>query len=344
MLWVSAFLMMGGAGQERPLPLSTNASRPAAAGIKHGRRCAGQACGSVGGAHRVDTPAQVSSKPRLDELHERLERRLGVGALGLEMERRAGAGGEHHQAQDRGARRRSCRPLSTLMSAAKASAALTNLAAARACRPRRLTISDIGRVPLRRHGRSQSLSTTSSWLATLMYLRPASLAAATAPRQRLLVADRGELDQHRQVHAGHDLDARAIHRRDGEIGRRAAEHVGQDDHARARIDLAHGIHDLGAPLLDIVLGADADRAGSGSAGPTTCSSAAMNSAARRPWVTRTSPIISCSAGRRWLGRAAGRDGWSPHSQPRWPAAACASSSVTNTERCLPPVQPTAIVR
>ena len=42
-----------------------------------------------------------------------------------------------------------------------------------------------------------------------------------------------QLDQHRQVDAGDHLDAAGFHHRNGQIGRRAAEHVGQHDDAGA---------------------------------------------------------------------------------------------------------------
>ncbi|CDX37391.1 hypothetical protein MPLSOD_30073 [Mesorhizobium sp. SOD10] len=69
-------------------------------------------------------------------------------------------------------------------------------------------------------------------------------------------ADRGELDQHRQVHAGDDLDAAGFHHRDGEVGWCAAEHVGEHDDAGAGVDARHRVDDVGPALLHVVVGAD----------------------------------------------------------------------------------------
>ena len=91
-----------------------------------------------------------------------------------------------------------------------------------------------------------------------MYLRPASWAMRTASAIGRL-RTRGELDQHRQVDAGQHLDARMLHDRDREVGRRAAEHVGQHDHAVAGVAGPRPLQDLAAPLFHVVLGADADR-------------------------------------------------------------------------------------
>ena len=90
-----------------------------------------------------------------------------------------------------------------------------------------------------------------------MYLRPASWAWVTATGSFGL-AHAGELDQHRQVDAGDDLDLGAVQHRDREIGGRAAEHVGQQDHAVALLDLGDAVQDVVPALLHVVVGADAD--------------------------------------------------------------------------------------
>ena len=48
------------------------------------------------------------------------------------------------------------------------------------------------------------------------------------------LAERRELDQHRQVDAGDDLDAAGFEKRHAQVRRRAAEHVGQQQHAARR--------------------------------------------------------------------------------------------------------------
>ncbi len=77
--------------------------------------------------------------------------------------------------------------------------------------------------------------------------------------QRLRVADARELDQHRQVDARHHLDGAAVHARQGEVGGRAAEHVGQHDDAGTRIHAANRVEDVASTHFHIVVGADRDR-------------------------------------------------------------------------------------
>ena len=100
-------------------------------------------------------------------------------------------------------------------------------------------------------------SPDSTWLATLMYLRPASLARITtasasgiSPRTLASLISIGRLMPAITSTFG------LVHHRDGQIGRRAAEHVGQHDHAVARIGAVDGLDDLPAAHGDIVLGAD----------------------------------------------------------------------------------------
>jgi len=79
------------------------------------------------------------------------------------------------------------------------------------------------------------------------------------------------------------------HNRDREIGGRAAEHIGEHDHARPAVDVADGGNDILAPLFDIVIRTDGNRLDL-LLRTTTCSNAARNSAARRPCVTSMIPI------------------------------------------------------
>ena len=73
------------------------------------------------------------------------------------------------------------------------------------------------------------------------------------------LAKRRQFDQHRQVDAANDLDAAAVHDGNGEVGRRAAEHVGQQDDAAAVLNARDRAENVGAPLLHVVFGADRDR-------------------------------------------------------------------------------------
>src|SRR6476646_5296417 len=66
----------------------------------------------------------------------------------------------------------------------------------------------------------------------------------------------GELDQHWQIDAGDHLDIRPLHGRDGEIGRRAAEHVGQHHDAVAAVDAGERREHVGAPFVEIIVRPD----------------------------------------------------------------------------------------
>ena len=158
----------------------------------------------------------------------------------------------------------------TLTCASKRSTHCTNLAVARACRPLRLTMR-ISRAcaPAMTGGGGQSSSSrrsvvslifpVSTLLATVMYLRPASRASITAWSRSALSRKRRQLDQHRQVDAADHLDAAAVHHRDREVRRRAAEHVGEQHDAAAVLNARHRAEDVGAALLHVVFGADRDR-------------------------------------------------------------------------------------
>src|SRR5262245_49370767 len=79
-------------------------------------------------------------------------------------------------------------------------------------------------------------------------------------------------------------------------------------------------------------------------GPTTCSSAAMNSRARLPWVTSTMPIIRLSYPAPPASPAASASRCERVTERPAPRNHSASSSATATDRCRPPVQPTATVK
>src|SRR6185369_1098420 len=68
----------------------------------------------------------------------------------------------------------------------------------------------------------------------------------------------GELDEHGKIDAGDDLDIGAVEDGDGEIGGRAAEHVGKQDDPIALLHLGHAVQYVAPALLHIVIGPDAD--------------------------------------------------------------------------------------
>ena len=95
-----------------------------------------------------------------------------------------------------------------------------------------------------------------SLLATLMYFRPGVLGAAGDVVEVGIAAHAGELDQHRQIDAGDHFHAPRLHHRDREVRRRAAEHVGQEDHAGAVVNLVDGGDDVASSLFHVVVRAD----------------------------------------------------------------------------------------
>ena len=108
----------------------------------------------------------------------------------------------------------------------------TNFAAARACMPSwftTVTLRDV--MPAARLG---SFSPRRKSDATQMALRPWSrISRATASRSDDRAQAR-QLDQHRQVDAGDDLEAVLLEKGHAQVRRRAAEHVGQQQHAFSR--------------------------------------------------------------------------------------------------------------
>jgi len=68
----------------------------------------------------------------------------------------------------------------------------------------------------------------------------------------------GQFEDHGQIDAGHDFDRRAAQKSAGEIGRRAAEHVRQHQHARALVDALDGFADLVTSDLNVIVPADGD--------------------------------------------------------------------------------------
>src|SRR6185295_6256541 len=107
---------------------------------------------------------------------------------------------------------------------------------------------------------SESMASSAEYLACDGdVLAPRLLRHLHRLAQRRLAANAGKLDEHREIDARQHLDVAVVERRDGEIGRRAPEHVGEDDHADARIDALYGVDDVLAAAFDVVVGSDRDR-------------------------------------------------------------------------------------
>ena len=90
------------------------------------------------------------------------------------------------------------------------------------------------------------------------YLRPASWAIAMASGKRPLLAHLGKLDQHGKIDACEHFHLRAAHAGDRKVGRRAAEHVGEDRDAVAAIDAVDRFDDVASTQIGVVLGTDRD--------------------------------------------------------------------------------------
>src|SRR5262249_48425881 len=69
----------------------------------------------------------------------------------------------------------------------------------------------------------------------------------------------GEFHQHRKIDAGENLDFRAPHHRDCEVGGCAAEHIGEDSHPLAAVHALDRLDDVLAALLHVVVGPDRHR-------------------------------------------------------------------------------------
>ena len=112
--------------------------RPRSAGFRtRGRRL----CCGGGGAAACSSGGSFSIlfiEAGLDQRGQRVQRLLRVPALGAQLHRRALAGAQHHETHDRAGRDTLWPSFTTSTEAPKRSAMVTNLAAARACSPRRL--------------------------------------------------------------------------------------------------------------------------------------------------------------------------------------------------------------
>src|SRR3546814_10688240 len=74
-----------------------------------------------------------------------------------------------------------------------------------------------------------------------------------------LVADAGKPDQHWQVDPRDHLYIGLAHQRNGEVGRRSAEHAGEQDHTLAAVDPCGGGRYVGPARLHVVIWAHTDR-------------------------------------------------------------------------------------
>ncbi|CCD03273.1 protein of unknown function (plasmid) [Azospirillum baldaniorum] len=165
-------------------------------------------------------------------------------------------------------------PRRTSISASKVATSFTNFAAARACRPRWLLIVTVWQISGFLSGFCPSIpgapcagAFSSGELigspvrqqrgSDVDVLLTGLARGGHGVGQRFLAAHAGQLDQHRQVHTGDHLDLRLVHDGDGEVGRGSAEHVGQHDDAGPVVHVGHGVQNVLAALLHVVVWADA---------------------------------------------------------------------------------------
>src|SRR5688572_1266279 len=146
----------------------------------------------------------------------------------------------------------------TRTKASNASAHLTNLAEARACRPflfrmvtSALGLSSLDTLAPRRGAASrfarQNLARDADVLAPRLFGEIDRLG------ERLVFAGAGKPDQHRQIGSGDDLGTGVLHNRNRKVRRRAAEHIREHDHTRASVDPANRRNQLLAAQLHVIL-------------------------------------------------------------------------------------------
>src|SRR5262245_46242146 len=158
-------------------------------------------------------------------------------------------------------------PRFTFTSASNFSTVCTNLAEARACRPFLLQISStrvIGAEFGARLPKEESCTRPRSFTRENATGDGDVFAAGVLGRrhrlgERAFVAHFGELDQHRQIDTGEDLDLGPPHHRNGEVGGGTPEHVGEDGHPLAAVHALDGLDDVLAALFHVVVGADGHR-------------------------------------------------------------------------------------
>ena len=125
---------------------------------------------------------------------------------------------------------------------------------------------------------------------------PPIVAHLARHRQQVLrLRELGQLDQHRQVDAGDDLDAIVLEKRQPEVRRRAPEHVGQQQHAPAVLAATRSIAWTMSSRASFTSSCQPiETAVNCGRSPTIISAALTSSVASCPWVTTTTPIIPTS--------------------------------------------------
>ena len=193
------------------------------------------------------------------------------------------------------------RSRATVTRASKRVARWTNFAAARACMPSWLTTVTccdvIGRRPYPGPARPHRGRHASSSPRAAGRTRPRSRcghdraspwrrrADPTTPQAR-------QLDQHRQVDAGDHLESIGLEKRHAEVRRRAAEHVGEQQHALPRRAPARSPARCPPARRSTSSCQPIDTAVNCGRSPTIISAAFTSSVASCPCVTTTTPITA----------------------------------------------------
>src|SRR5580658_9561454 len=247
-----------------------------------------------------------------DQLGKRADRALGLGAAGAQLDVGAGTGGEHHQPHDRAARdggavlgheNLGVELPGELDEARRRSRMKAPLVADRYGAPDRRRPIGGGRLAGIVHPRTSARSCE----ATLMYLRPASC----APRTALASVSVGRklaslISMGRLMPAMTSIFALSI----TEMARLEGvpPNMSVSSTTPCPASTSSTQRRMSCRRFSMSSSGPMHTAAMLRCGPTTCSSAATNSAASRPWVTRTIPIM------RYPSRAL-----APRRSCRWPA-------------------------
>src|SRR6476646_9186892 len=157
-------------------------------------------------------------------------------------------------------------PRVTQTSALKRSTIWTNFAEARACRPRLLMIG-ISR-DIAPGGTAGPVVFSGKAPSSLICLRErdwqCDVFAARLLRHRDGIGKRafftnlGKLHQHRKIDTCEHFHFRTAHAGDRKIGRRAAEHIGQDRDAITAVNAVDRFNDVASAQIRVVFGSDRD--------------------------------------------------------------------------------------
>src|SRR5690606_29614978 len=227
----------------------------------------------------------------LHEVNQRIDGFRPLGSLGPEVERCAGASGKHHQTHDG-------RTADGIAVAGHRDVGVERFRQLdelrRGARVQSFAIADgheCGWLAAVENGHVHQGSPESTCLATLMYLRPASLARSTALASGVLLrtlASRTSIGRLTPAITSTLASSRIeMDRFDGVPPNMSVSKITPSPVSRRRTESR-----ISCRLASTSSSGPIEMVSSCRCGPTTCSSAAWNSPASPPWVTIKSPIIA----------------------------------------------------